>query len=245
MPDLRPAARGALARCPRQGARRGADHGLPLGERCQHLEADGTLHCGTEQASKKVSWPRCIAFATALVFAGPAYAMDFGLSPDGATVTASGEILAGDGQRFADFLAGALRAGRRPSIVALDSAGGHPLDAIALGRVFRGAGLATETAHCASGCVYAFVGGVRRRASDGALALHFIAIDRAGHTSPESTAADRQATEALATRVALYFAEMGVSPLAIRIAQIVPPEGPLFALTRAEAETLGLDTAQP
>ena len=120
-----------------------------------------------------------------------------------------GEIDVDAPQRFQTMLqSGRITAG---SDVYLNSSSGDPNAGIALGRMFRSAGMAThlgtprppkhasvaaKTAVCVDACVYAYLGGLYRWAPTG--------MDRIGFTvSPETSAK-------ASLRVSTYLADMGI-----------------------------------
>ncbi len=93
--------------------------------------------------------------------------LEFGMSGDRITVT--GQIAAGDADRFAAWMA----EGRAEAAgIDLDSSGGSVNDALAIGRTIRSAGLDTRVgdgAVCMSACPYMLAGGTARQVADGGL----------------------------------------------------------------------------
>lgn len=91
------------------------------------------------------------------------------LSGSGRELRLQGPIVPGDGKAFRAFLAGA-QAGPG-SVLRLYSPGGKVLEAIAIGRLVRHAGLATavdaRSAYCDSACTLIFVAGARRHYTHG------------------------------------------------------------------------------
>jgi hypothetical protein len=172
----------------------------------------------------------------------------------GANVMAQGDI---DASTVAAFNA---YKNAHPGVrrVAFDSAGGSVLEALALGRAIRQAGLNTyvggaykvprdgftaanleSMGECYSACVWAFAGGVHRffDATGGVIGVHQFEFvgDQTGHqTANEGTA------QYLMTAIGLYLDEMGVSRTLLDWAALVPPNT-IQPLPRAMAERFLLD----
>jgi hypothetical protein len=144
-------------------------------------------------------------------------------------------------------LPGGLRGrGNGEWVIVLDSDGGNVGAALTWGRDIRQAHWNTmtgipyplaaqwRTATCASACVYAFAGGVKRGIfTDGALAVHQFT-----NASPKITVAAVQYTTAVITA---YLVEMGVSGDLQAIAGLTPSTT-VFPLTMYQAVTIGLAT---
>jgi len=122
-------------------------------------------------------------------------------------------------------LAGEVAArGKAIRAVALDSPGGSLEDAMAMARLIRRNGFATEVADgaiCASSCPLVLAGGTRRHVGAGAaVGLHqFYAMTR-GETAPEQAMADAQMTTA---RISRLLIELGVDPALWLHALDTPP----------------------
>ncbi len=155
-------------------------------------------------------------------------------------ITLTGDIAPGDAQRFADFLA----AQTTPPVTAfLNSPGGSVIDALAIGRAMRAAGIKTEmTASdiCLSACPYLLAAGTTRTADPEAL----IGVHQ--HYFGENTAlpaflavSDIQRGQGEVMR---YLADMGVDPLIMQHALTTPPDE-IYLLTPSELETYNLTTS--
>lgn len=103
----------------------------------------------------------------------------------------NGTIEEGDTGRLLELLAEQRASGRPFFGVILNSVGGSLREGVALGRAVRAAGLDTfvfSESVCASACVVALAGGVRRAAYRGArIGVHGAAIN--GQETPEALAA--------------------------------------------------------
>jgi len=175
-----------------------------------------------------------------LLRAGPAWPMQFTLQYNGgncgqcAWLLADGVIEPGTTAALRRFV---LRSGELPKLVRFNSPGGDLAEAMRLGRYLRAAGFETiaapdtallpgqlfafaeQPSSCFDACVYAFLGGVHRRAAEGSLALH-------GPAQEEPTLSD-------------YVLEMGVDPRLLTLAA-----GPGLHVFR-RAELIGLRIADP
>jgi tol-pal system protein YbgF len=137
--------------------------------------------------------------------------------------------------------------------IAFDSNGGSVVEALALGRAIREAGLDTYVGgtykvpregftaanflsmqECYSACVYAFAGGVHRfyDANGGVLGVH--------QFSGNDTASGEMTAQVLMTLIGVYLDEMGVSRTLLDWAAMVPPNT-IQPLPRALAERFQLD----
>jgi len=149
-----------------------------------------------------------------------------------------GEIDADAPQRFQAM----MQSGRIPaaSDIYLNSAGGDPNAGIALGRMFRAAGMAThlgtprppkhasvaaKTAVCVDACVYAYLGGLYRWAPTGR--------DRIGFRDPPATSAKAP------PRVSTYLADMGID-VATLAAAATPSQAGTAWMTADRMQALGL-----
>ncbi len=146
--------------------------------------------------------------------------MTFTLGPGG-VLAAEGLIEPG----AADRLSAELETrGEYVSTVALNSPGGSVDDAMAMGRLLRDNGVATEVADgalCASSCPLVLAGGERRSAGEqAAIGVHqFFAVGEL-KVGAEQAMADAQSTTA---RIARYLTELGVDPALWLHALDTPP----------------------
>lgn len=152
-----------------------------------------------------------------------------------------GDIAEGDGQRFADWLAGLEVPPRK---LWLHSPGGAVTDALAIGRTLRAAGIATGVAPgdvCFSACPYILAGGVLRDADPAAM----VGVHQ--HYFGENTALPAflavQDIQLGQADVAEYLAEMGIDLRLMLPAMRTPPEE-IYVLTEAELERFRLVTAE-
>jgi hypothetical protein len=127
--------------------------------------------------------------------------------------------------------------------VSLDSPGGSLDDAMAMARLVRERGYATEVADgaiCASSCPLILAGGAERRVSQrAAVGLHqFYAVGKPG-TAPEQAMADAQMTTA---RISRLLIELDVDPALWLHALDTPPRA-LYYLSAEELRRYRLVTA--
>jgi hypothetical protein len=127
--------------------------------------------------------------------------------------------------------------------LSINSPGGSLEDAMAMARLARQRGLATEIgdgALCASSCPLLFTGGVERSAgSKAAVGLHqFYSATDLTNTNPAQAMSDAQAT---AARIARYLQEMGVDPSLWLHALDTPPQA-LYYLSNEQMKTYRLVT---
>jgi hypothetical protein len=128
--------------------------------------------------------------------------------------------------------------GEYVKLVSLDSPGGSVEDALAIGRLLREHGFATEVtagALCASSCPLVLAGGVTRHADpEAAIGLHqvYAAVMPA---NPGSISADTAMAEAqtVTARIGRYLDEMGVDPM-LWLKAMETPAASLAFLTPAE-----------
>ncbi len=154
-------------------------------------------------------------------------------------ITLTGDIAPGDAQRFADF----LDTQTIPPVTAfLNSPGGSVVDALAIGRSLRAAGINTEmTASdiCLSACPYLLAAGPTRTAhADALIGVH-------QHYFGENTAlpaflavSDIQRGQG---EVMTYLSDMGVDPLLMQHALVTPPDE-IYLLTPDQQQTYNLTT---
>lgn len=127
--------------------------------------------------------------------------------------------------------------------VSLNSPGGSIEDAIAIARMLRERGVATQVADgaiCISSCPLLFAGGVTRKAAEGAtFGVHqFYAETKLSQTDPAQAMSDAQLTIA---RIARYLTEMGVEAELWLHALDTPPQS-LYHLSRDELVRYALVT---
>jgi len=159
--------------------------------------------------------------------------MRFSLERDGVLV-AEGAI---DADALRKLTAELDVEGRTIRVVSLNSPGGEVQQAMAMARLVRERGIATEVedgALCASSCPILFAGGVSRIAAPrAAIGLHqfFAATAQDAEKSTSAQAlSDAQLTTARITR---FLAEMGVDPALWLHAMDTPPQA-LYYLSRSE-----------
>jgi len=151
----------------------------------------------------------------------------------------TGEIVPGDGARFAAYLDG--RAAPLGT-VALHSPGGSVADALAIGRRIRAEGLATRIepgAACFSACPYMLAGGTERTVGDGARVGVHQHIFGENTVLPAFLAVD--GIQRGQADVMAYLDAMGVSPLLMEKAMRTPPED-IYILLEDELTGFALAT---
>lgn len=146
--------------------------------------------------------------------------MSFTLGPNG-VLTAEGMIDPGAAERLATELE---TRGEYVSTISLNSPGGSVEDAMAMGKLLRENGVATEVvdgALCASSCPLIFAGGEKRfAAKQASIGVHqFFAVGEV-KVGAEQAMADAQATTARITR---YLTDLGVDPALWLHALDTPP----------------------
>lgn len=165
----------------------------------------------------------------------------FELRPDG-VMAAQGSIDAGAADRFAAEMDAR---GEYVKTLSLNSPGGSLDDAMAMARLVREQGIATEVADgalCASSCPLVLAGGVVRNVGDkAAVGLHQFYAMAAETRDPALAMSEAQAT---AARIARYLAEMGVDPALWLHALDTPPQT-LYYLSADEMARYRLVTVQP
>lgn len=158
----------------------------------------------------------------------------------GGVLRAVGSIDHGSAARFAAEVAAR---GEYVKAVSLDSPGGSLDDAMAMARLVRERGFATQVADgaiCASSCPLVLAGGAERRVSQrAAVGLHqFYAVGKPG-TAPEQAMADAQMTTA---RISRLLIELDVDPALWLHALDTPPRA-LYYLSGEELRRYRLVTA--
>lgn len=163
--------------------------------------------------------------------AQPASAATFSMNQGNPpVVVVTGEIVQGDGERFAERVQDLDRA-----IITLTSPGGHVLSGLRIGQLIRDRGFFTlvpDQAICASSCGLIWLAGRKRFMEPGAhIGFHAAYIVRRGR------AQESGAGNAL---IGAYLSRLGLSDRAIvYVAQAAPDE--MSWLTPATAGRLGLD----
>ncbi|HRF09864.1 MAG TPA: hypothetical protein PL193_14635 [Xanthobacteraceae bacterium] len=106
----------------------------------------------------------------------------------------------------------------QPKFITFNSEGGNPYKAMELGRLIRSLNIDTvqfRPLMCDSACALAFLGGVNRKASPGAIGVHMARIRKDGSRDPDLEGA---ALQYLNSAMLTYVREMGVSAELIEIA---------------------------
>ncbi len=153
--------------------------------------------------------------------------------------------------------------------VVLNSPGGDPAAAMRLGEIIREQNLHTsigktagrfdpegnrintvdggqDPGHCASACVWAFLGGVRRAAGDGELGVQQL-YDPETIKDPQAktaSALDRAADQAMMGNLISYVIRMDASPKLLALAAAQTPWREISWLKRQEIVELGIDTSK-
>lgn len=114
-----------------------------------------------------------ILFGAAALHSGPAGALSFGTvtSGTGTVIRADGEFAVGDMDKLRAQFQRAQATSKPVHTVAFNSGGGNVKEALEIGRYLRDQNVSTRVdagKECASACVYAFLGGLVREASDSA-----------------------------------------------------------------------------
>ncbi len=165
--------------------------------------------------------------------------MRFELVADG-VLLAQGAIDPGAAARFA---AEVEARGQYVETIRLDSPGGALEDAMAMARLTRERGFATEVVDgglCASSCPLFFAGGEPRRAGENAaIGLHQFFAAQSVAAEPAQVMADAQMTTA---RISRHLADMGVDPALWLHALDTPPRA-LYYLSPEEMDEYRLVTA--
>lgn len=165
--------------------------------------------------------------------------LGFELLPGG-VMTAEGSIDVGVARRFEEELDAR---GEYVKVLSLNSPGGSLEDAMAMARLVRERGIATEVADgalCASSCPLLLAGGVMRTAgARSAIGLHQFYSVSDDVTGPAQAMSDAQMT---AARISRYLTEMGVDPALWLHALDTPPQA-LYYLTPEEMARYRLVTS--
>lgn len=165
-------------------------------------------------------------------------AMTFDLQANGRLI-AKGTILPGVAAEFEREIG---RRGGYVKTVVLDSPGGSLDDALAIGRLIRKSGYATEVADgatCASACPLVFAAGTERRAgAKASIGVHRAIAVTGGPGAPPAGMDEGQRVSALAQK---YLREMGVDP-AVWIHAMETPHNRLYRFKPQELLALRLAT---
>lgn len=165
-------------------------------------------------------------------------AMTFELAADG-RLEAYGAITPGTAQRFAEEVG---RRGTYVKTVVLRSPGGSVQDALAMGRLIRDKGFATEVEsgrYCASSCPLVFAGGVERRAAaKAAIGVHQVSAARSAGLTGDDAMRNAQAISAQCQN---YLRAMGID-LGVWVHAMETPRDELYYFTTAELIELKLAT---
>lgn len=165
-------------------------------------------------------------------------AMSFELANDG-RLEAYGTITPGTATRFADEVG---KRGSYIKTVVLRSPGGSVQDALAMGRLIRDKGFATEVEdgrYCASSCPLVFAGGAERRAgSKAAIGVHQVSALRTADLSGDAGMENAQMISAECQK---YLRTMGID-LGVWVHAMETPRDELYYFTAAELTELKLAT---
>ena len=140
----------------------------------------------------------------------------------GGVLAAEGSIDPGSAARFAAEIEAR---GEYVKTVSLNSPGGALDDAMAMAKLLRGKGIATEVADgaiCASSCPLFFAGGLTRTAGPrAAVGVHQFYAASQTATAPAQAMSDAQATTA---RISRHLIDMGIDPALWLHALDTPPQ---------------------
>ncbi|MBS9722237.1 hypothetical protein JYU29_16200 [Tianweitania sp. BSSL-BM11] len=164
--------------------------------------------------------------------------MRFAMDENG-RLALTGRIIQGSAQTF---VAKVKAHGGAVNTVVINSPGGSLEDAMAMGRLIREKGFATEIpegALCASSCPLMFAGGVARSAGQkAAIGLHQF---YAAPGSSNDAAAALSSAQATTARISRYLTEMGVDSALWLHALDTPPQA-LYYLSQQERRSYKLVT---
>ena len=164
----------------------------------------------------------------------------------GGVLAAEGSIDPGSAARFAAEIEAR---GEYVKTVSLNSPGGALDDAMAMAKLLRGKGIATEVADgaiCASSCPLFFAGGLTRTAGPrAAVGVHQFYAASQTATAPAQAMSDAQATTA---RISRHLIDMGIDPSLWLHALDTPPQALYYfspeELARYRLVTTPVATAQ-
>lgn len=158
---------------------------------------------------------------------------------NGGVLAAVGSIDPGSAARFAAEIEAR---GEYVKTVSLNSPGGALDDAMAMAKLIRGKGIATEVADgalCASSCPLLLAGGLTRTAgAKAAVGVHQFYAAQRTPTAPAQAMADAQMTTA---RISRHLIDMGVDPALWLHALDTPPQA-LYYFSAEELAKYGLVT---
>lgn len=158
----------------------------------------------------------------------------------GGVLAAEGSIDPGSAARFAAEIEAR---GEYVKTVSLNSPGGALDDAMAMAKLVRGKGIATEVADgaiCASSCPLFFAGGLTRTAGPkAAVGVHQFYAASQTPTAPAQAMSDAQATTA---RISRHLIDMGIDPALWLHALDTPPQA-LYYFSSEEMAKYRLVTA--
>jgi hypothetical protein len=158
----------------------------------------------------------------------------------GGVLAAEGSIDPGSAARFAAEIEAR---GEYVKTVSLNSPGGALDDAMAMAKLVRGKGIATQVADgaiCASSCPLFFAGGLTRTAGpQAAVGVHQFYAASQTPTAPAQAMSDAQATTA---RISRHLIDMGIDPALWLHALDTPPQA-LYYFSPEEMAKYRLVTA--
>jgi|FEC22Drversion2_1045045.scaffolds.fasta_scaffold00759_7 hypothetical protein len=172
-----------------------------------------------------------------------AVAMTFELLGDG-RLMATGSIVAGTAEAFAAEIG---KRGSYVKTVVLASPGGSVADALAMGRLIREKGYATEVeagTYCASSCPLVLAAGTERRVgASAAVGVHQVFSWADDPAARRATMADGMAqAQRISAECQRYLATMGVDPQ-VWVHAMETPKHTLFYFTPDEMVSLRLATS--
>jgi hypothetical protein len=157
----------------------------------------------------------------------------------GGELALTGRIVQGSAEAFAEEVEAR---GEYVKTVVIDSPGGALEDAMAMARLIRKKGFATELRDgslCASSCPLLFSGGVKRKAGpNAAIGLHQFYAAAGG---PDDAAAALSSAQATTAKISRFLSEMGVDAALWLHALDTPPQA-LYYLSAQERSQYRLVT---
>ncbi|WP_299654424.1 hypothetical protein [uncultured Tateyamaria sp.] len=155
---------------------------------------------------------------------------------DGTIYRLEGGISDGDADRLAALI---RQSDPRPDTLILQSPGGSVADALALGRIIRSEGIATQMLSgefCYSACPYLLAAGAKRTIADAAsVGVHQHYFGENTFLPAAFAVEDIQRGQA---EVMTYLDEMGIDTLVMQHAMSTPPDQ-IYVLLPEELETYG------
>jgi len=179
---------------------------------------------------------------------------------DCAWVLAQGTIDLGTTENFMSFVARE----KPPSNIRFNSEGGNLSEALRLGQYLRasnwdtfvgeedvmvpgrgGPNYITQASVCFSACVYTFLGGVHRTATDGSIGIHqfYRPVDAMRPNDKRLSAVDLAIMQQTAATLSEYVREMGVDGQLVTKASMITPWEPIYILSRAELKAWNVDNS--